>query len=61
MNQLLLSTSNDVQYKSGTSSVQVRMCVVQASFGSKGHYFIRILSKERIIITLTNISSKNGQ
>ena len=69
----LCSMREDVQYESGTSSVQAMMCntnqahhlhkwgcVVQASFGSKGHYFIRIHSKECIIITLTNISSKNG-
>ena len=69
----LCSMREDLQYESGTSSVQAMMCntnqahhlykwgyVVQASFGSKGHYFIRILSKEWIIITLTNISSKNG-
>ena len=54
--------NEDVQYESGTSSVQVRMCSTSKVDHQFWHrvYCEKIVSNEWVI-TLTNISGENGQ
>ena len=54
--------NEDVQYESGTSSLQVRMCSTSKAdhqFWNRVCYYKIVLNEW--VITLTNLSGENGQ